>query len=114
MTTPTFSPVLLSMIRRVMPTMLAHQICGVQPMTEPTASIHSLRATYLPRESITQMTDEVFRLKGELLSVYEWLETTKFTGNYYLDDEEELATKILSFEEISDHILFKLTWYNNV
>lgn len=41
-----FSPVMISMIRRVMPSIIAADLCGVQPMTGPTAAIFALRARY--------------------------------------------------------------------
>lgn len=114
MTTPTYSPVLLPLIRRVMPKLLAHQICGVQPMTGPTAGIFSLRTKYIPDNRITQITDEVFRLEGDLLEMYEWFDSTTFAGEWSFFDEEEVATRTVRFSEPSDAILFKLTWYENV
>lgn len=38
-----FDPVLLPMIRRVMPNIIAQSIIGVQPMTGPAGSIFSMR-----------------------------------------------------------------------
>ena len=32
----TFDPVLISLVRRAMPNLIAYDICGVQPMTGPT------------------------------------------------------------------------------
>ncbi|MCK9532973.1 MAG: hypothetical protein M0R77_21075 [Gammaproteobacteria bacterium] len=43
---PQYDKVILPIIRRVMPSIIAHDICGVQPMTGPTASIFSLRSKY--------------------------------------------------------------------
>ncbi len=39
-------PVLISMIRRAMPNLIAYDICGVQPMTGPTGLIFAMRARY--------------------------------------------------------------------
>lgn len=41
-----FDPVLISMVRRSVPAMLAFDIFGVQPMTAPTGLIFALRAQY--------------------------------------------------------------------
>lgn len=41
-----FDPVLISMVRRSIPAMLAFDIFGVQPMTSPTGLIFALRAQY--------------------------------------------------------------------
>lgn len=38
--------VILPIIRRVMPTIIANEIIGVQPMTGPTSQIHTLRVKY--------------------------------------------------------------------
>ena len=39
----TLNRVILPVIRRVMPTVIANEIVGVQPMTGPVAQIHTLR-----------------------------------------------------------------------
>jgi len=38
-----FDPVLISLIRRSMPQLIAYDICGVQPMTGPTGLIFAMR-----------------------------------------------------------------------
>jgi hypothetical protein len=42
----TFNKVILPIIRRVMPTVIANEIIGVQPMSGPIAQIHTLRVRY--------------------------------------------------------------------
>jgi len=42
----TYDPVLISLVRRAMPNMIAYDICGVQPMTGPTGLIFAMRSTY--------------------------------------------------------------------
>lgn len=41
-----FDPVLISLIRRSMPKLLAYDLCGVQPMTGPTGLIFAMRSRY--------------------------------------------------------------------
>jgi hypothetical protein len=41
-----FDPVLISLVRRAMPNLIAYDICGVQPMTGPTGLIFAMRAKY--------------------------------------------------------------------
>lgn len=41
-----FDPVLISLVRRAMPNLVAYDICGVQPMTGPTGLIFAMRARY--------------------------------------------------------------------
>jgi len=42
----TFDPVLISLVRRAMPNLMAYDICGVQPMTGPTGLIFAMRSKY--------------------------------------------------------------------
>jgi hypothetical protein len=41
-----WDPVLISLVRRAMPNMIAYDICGVQPMTGPTGLIFAMKARY--------------------------------------------------------------------
>jgi hypothetical protein len=41
-----FDPVLISLVRRAMPQMIAYDICGVQPMTQPTGLIFAMKSRY--------------------------------------------------------------------
>lgn len=41
-----YDPVLISMVRRAMPNLMAYDVCGVQPMQMPTGLIFALRARY--------------------------------------------------------------------
>lgn len=44
--TPPHSPVLISLVRKAMPAILANSIIGVSPMTGPTGSVFSMRTRY--------------------------------------------------------------------
>ena len=50
-----FDPVLISLVRRAMPNLIAYDICGVQPMTGPTGLIFAMRSRIT-----SQSGDEVF------------------------------------------------------
>lgn len=41
-----WDPILISLVRRAMPNLIAYDICGVQPMTGPTGLIFAMRAKY--------------------------------------------------------------------
>jgi len=41
-----FDPVLISLVRRAMPNLMAYDVCGVQPMSAPTGLIFAMRAKY--------------------------------------------------------------------
>ena len=43
-------PVLISLVRRAMPNLMAYDVCGVQPMNGPTGLIFAMKST-LPRWS---------------------------------------------------------------
>jgi hypothetical protein len=49
----TLNRVILPVIRRVMPTVIANEIVGVQPMTGPVAQIHTLRVRYADQVTAT-------------------------------------------------------------
>jgi hypothetical protein len=42
----TYDPVLISLVRRAAPNMIAYDLCGVQPMTGPTGLIFAMRSRY--------------------------------------------------------------------
>jgi len=41
-----YDPILISLVRRAVPNLIAYDICGVQPMTGPTGLIFAMRSTY--------------------------------------------------------------------
>ena len=50
-----FDPILISLVRRSLPNLIAYDVCGVQPMTGPTGLIFAMRTRYG-----TQSGDEAF------------------------------------------------------
>src|SRR6056300_620714 len=41
-----WNPVLISLVRRAMPNLMAYDVCGVQPMSGPTGLIFAMKARY--------------------------------------------------------------------
>ena len=41
-----WNPVLIALVRRAMPNLMAYDLCGVQPMTGPTGLIFAMKSTY--------------------------------------------------------------------
>jgi hypothetical protein len=41
-----YDPIMISLVRRAMPNLIAYDVCGVQPMTGPTGLIFAMRARY--------------------------------------------------------------------
>lgn len=61
MTTADVVKVLLPIIRRVMPSIIAQHLVGVQPMTAPTGSIYTLKTRYDSSDSTILLTREHFK-----------------------------------------------------
>ena len=55
----TFDPVLISLVRRAMPNLIAYDICGVQPMSGPTGLIFAMRSRYGNNSGSETFYDEV-------------------------------------------------------
>jgi hypothetical protein len=55
----TFDPVLISLVRRSMPNLMAYDIAGVQPMTGPTGLIFAMRSRYANQEGTETFYNEV-------------------------------------------------------
>jgi hypothetical protein len=51
----TWDPVLVSMVRRMAPKLIAYDVCGVQPLTMPTGIIFALKAKYTDRNGSEAM-----------------------------------------------------------
>ncbi len=48
-----YDPILISMVRRAMPNLIAYDVCGVQPMTGPTGLIFAMRPNYVQNGSLS-------------------------------------------------------------
>jgi hypothetical protein len=55
----TLNRVILPVIRRVMPTVIANELVGVQPMTGPVGQIHTLRVRYAETNNATGSANDV-------------------------------------------------------
>ena len=54
----TWDPILISLVRRAMPNLIAYDVCGVQPMTGPTGLIFAMRSTYSSMDGKEALVDE--------------------------------------------------------
>lgn len=66
----TLNRVILPVIRRVMPTVIANEIVGVQPMTGPVAQIHTLRVRYADNMADTSGYGTSVNAGDEMLSPF--------------------------------------------
>ena len=53
-----FDPILISLVRRSLPNLIAYDICGVQPMTGPTGLIFAMRSRYSTQSGTEAFYDE--------------------------------------------------------
>jgi len=56
----TWDPILISLVRRAMPNLIAYDVCGVQPMTGPTGLIFAMRSSLLSQDGAEALVDESF------------------------------------------------------
>ena len=62
-----YDPVLISLVRRAAPAMIAYDICGVQPMSQPTGLIFAMKSKYTSQggtEALFNEADTDFAGKG--------------------------------------------------
>jgi len=85
----TLNRVILPVIRRVMPTVIANEIVGVQPMTGPVAQIHTLRVRYADTVSATTASDGATN-GDEALSPFKI--ATAYSGNATTSKATNTAT----------------------
>ena len=53
-----WDPILISLVRRAMPSLIAYDICGVQPMTGPTGLIFAMKARYTSQTGVEALFNE--------------------------------------------------------
>jgi hypothetical protein len=64
----TFDPILISLVRRAMPNLIAYDVCGVQPMTGPAGLIFAMRARYTNQTGAETFYNEVNTAHATLVS----------------------------------------------
>lgn len=77
-----YDPVLISLVRRAMPQLVAYDVCGVQPMTQPTGLIFAMKSRYTTqdgKEALYNEADTGFSGTG-VQSGSNWTSGTDTTG----------------------------------
>lgn len=77
-----YDPILISLVRRAMPQLMAYDICGVQPMTQPTGLIFAMKSRYSTQggtEALFNEADTDFSGKGTHAGS-NWTSGTDTTG----------------------------------
>jgi hypothetical protein len=70
-----FDPVIISLVRRAMPQMIAYDVCGVQPMTQPTGLIFAMKSRYSTQggdEALFNEADSDFAGTGTHSGAYDF------------------------------------------
>jgi hypothetical protein len=70
-----FDPVMISLVRRAMPQMIAYDVCGVQPMTQPTGLIFAMKSRYSTQggdEALFNEADSDFAGTGTHSGAYDF------------------------------------------
>jgi hypothetical protein len=61
-----FDPILISLVRRSLPNLIAYDVCGVQPMTGPTGLIFAMRSRYVAgNNTVTNVASQTEALYNE-------------------------------------------------
>ena len=60
-----FDPVLISLVRRSMPNLIAYDICGVQPMSGPTGLIFAMKAKFATKDGAEALFNEAPSASGK-------------------------------------------------
>ena len=55
-----YDPIMIGLVRRAMPNLMAYDICGVQPMTGPTGLIFAMRSTYGNARVAADLTEALY------------------------------------------------------
>jgi hypothetical protein len=53
-----WDPILISLVRRAMPNLIAYDVCGVQPMTGPTGLIFAMKSRYTSNSGTEALFNE--------------------------------------------------------
>ena len=77
-----WDPILISLVRRAMPSLIAYDICGVQPMTGPTGLIFAMKARYTSQA--TSATEALFNEANTFFSGTDSGVTTQNLGTEVL------------------------------
>ena len=83
----TYDPVLISLVRRAAPNLIAYDICGVQPMSGPTGLIFAMKSNYVEDDGITVGGEALF---GEAITEHSASDSGDVVGG--IDDADTPET----------------------
>ena len=97
--------ILIPIIRRIMPTLIAHQIVGVQPMTGPTGSIFGTRRPKFERLDIDVYDDAIpvpdgYCVVDVNLQVCEWIREQPIHLWKYVNSDSFIRDRIVIADDL--------------
>ena len=96
-----FDPILISLVRRSLPNLIAYDVAGVQPMTGPTGLIFAMRARYSGQQGAEAFYNEantIFSGNTSLFNQY------GFVGNTATDTTANTQTAVLAANSVTSGI----------
>jgi hypothetical protein len=96
-----FDPILISLVRRSLPNLIAYDVAGVQPMTGPTGLIFAMRARYSGQagaEAFYNEANTIFSGNTSLFNQY------GFVGNTATDTTANTQTAVLAANSVTTGI----------
>ena len=100
-----YDPVLINLVRRAMPQLIAFDVCGVQPMTSPTGLIFAMKSRYgnqQGKEALYNEPDTSFSGKGKhapaagegAWGTSNWAESQEGNDDWKFADQEGYETGV--------------------
>jgi len=96
-----FDPILISLVRRSLPNLIAYDVAGVQPMTGPTGLIFAMRARYSNQagsEAFYNEANTIFSGVSSIANPY------GFVGNTATDTTANTQTAVLAANSVTSGI----------
>jgi len=94
----TYDPVLISLVRRSAPNLIAYDICGVQPMSGPTGLIFAMKSNYVQDDGVT--VDDYEALFGEAITEHSGSDSGDTVGG--IDDTDTPETDPFATDYAAD------------
>jgi len=78
-----YDPIMIGLVRRAMPNLMAYDICGVQPMTGPTGLIFAMRSVYGNTRTVANGTEALFNEANTEFSASTYTSALSNSGTPY-------------------------------
>jgi hypothetical protein len=89
-----WDPILISLVRRAMPNLIAYDICGVQPMSGPTGLIFALRSRYQGQKGDEALFQEAStKFAGDGSTAYNNWNTNNAQNDSFSTSTDPVSTK---------------------